>query len=580
MTRAPEHPSAATGVPDEPPPPPDPSAGRRARLLAPWARGYRRDWLRPDVIAGVIVWSVVVPQAVAYAQIAGLSPQAGLLAAPGALIGYALLGTSRTLVVGATTATAALSAAAIGPLADGDAGRFAALSAALALVTAAVLVGSGLLGLGSVADFISKPVMTGFLFGLGLTIAVGQVPKVLGVDDPGGDFLPRLWGLLGELDTTHAATATIGIASIVMLVALRRLAPAVPGILVVLVLAIVVSALLDLQADGVEVVGDLPAAFPDPTVPDVAWSDVVDLLPTAFGVMLLCTEGLGVARGLATKHGYTVDPSRELVAFGGANLLAGLSQGFVQAGGASQTAAADRAGGRTQLASLVAAALVLLTGAFLAPLFEDLPQATLGAIVVVAVAGFFRVDELRRFAGLRHSAILLALVALVGVLVLGVLPGLVVAAGLSLIVVIKRLSRPPLGTLARDPATGVWGRTDRHPAWPAVPGVLVVRADAPLFYANVVAIKERVLALAGEADPHPYAVVLDLAQSPDLDVETVDALRELVDALAAGSTDVRLAEVRAPALEMLRRSGLTERLDVEPTLDAAVRARAAPHPPG
>jgi high affinity sulfate transporter 1 len=555
---------------------PSPRAGPRhppgpARLLAPWARGYRRDWLRPDIVAGLIVWSIVVPQAVAYAQIAGLPPQAGLLAAPGALIGYALLGTSRTLIVGATTSTAALSAAAVGTLADGDAARFAALSAALALVTAGVLAGSGLLGLGSVTDLISKPVMTGFLFGLGLTIAVGQLPKVLGVEDPGGDFFPRLWGLLGELDTVDAATAAVGGASIVALVALRRLAPAVPGILVVLVLAIGASALLGLDRHGVAVVGHLPSGVPEPAVPDVRWSDALELLPAAFGVMLLCTEGLGVARGLATRHGYAVDPSRELVAVGGSNLLAGLSQGFVQAGGASQTAAADRAGGRTQLASLVAAGLVLLTGAFLAPLFADLPQATLGAIVVVAVAGFFRVDELRRFARVRRSAILLALVALGGVLVLGVLPGLVVTAGLSLVLVIKRLSRPPVGSLARDPETGAWGRADRHPGWTSAPGVLVVRADAPLFYANVVAVKDRVLALARETDPAPHAVVIDLAQSPELDVEGVDALAELADALARDEIELRLAEVRAPAREVLRRSGLAERVAIAPTLDAAVR---------
>ena len=537
------------------------------------ADGYRREWLRPDVIAGLIVWSVVVPQAVAYAQIAGLPPAAGLIAAPGALVGYALLGTSRTLVVGATTSTAALSASAVGPLAGGDTAQFAALSAALALVTAVVLVSSGALGLGAVADLISKPVMTGFLFGLGLTIALGQLPKVLGVDDPGGDFFPRLWAVLGELDSVDAATALVGAASIVALVVLRRRAPAAPGILIVLVASIAASALLHLSSHGVDVVGELPSALPKPGLPDVAWSDVGSLVATAFGVMLLTTEGLGVARGLATQHGYVVNPSRELIAYGGANLLSGLSQGFVQAGGASQTAAAERAGGRTQLASLVAAVLVLLTGAFLAPLFKDLPQATLGAIVIVAVSGFWRIGELRRFARLRRSAILLALVALAGVLVLGVLQGLVVAAGLSLIVVIKRLSRPSVGTLARDPATGVWGRADRNPDWELPPGVTVVRSDGPLFYANAVSVKEYVLATARAEGAR--AVVIDISGSTDLDVETVDALTELADALAAEGVELRLAGVRRPAAGMLSRSGVAERVTIAPTIDAAVH-----HPPG
>jgi high affinity sulfate transporter 1 len=574
MTRAPEQPAMPAGTPEQAPPAPARPVARRAGLLPGWLTAYRREWLRADVVAGVIVWSVVVPQAVAYAQIAGLAPAAGLIAAPGALVGYALLGTSRTLVVGATTSTAALSASAVGPLAHGDAARFAALSAALALVTAAVLVGSGALRLGSVADLISKPVMTGFLFGLGLTIALGQLPKVLGVDDPGGDFFPRLWALLGELDTVHAATALVGVVSIAALLVLRRTVPTVPGILVVLVASIVVSALLDLSRHGVDVVGNLPSALPHPALPDIAWSDAGDLVATAFGVMLLTTEGLGVARGLATQHGYTVNPSRELVAFGGANLLSGLSQGFVQAGGASQTAAAERAGGRTQLASMVAAGLVLLTGAFLAPLFEDLPQATLGAIVVVAVSGFWRVGELRRFARLRQTAVALALVALAGVLVLGVLAGLVVAAGLSLVLVVKRLSRPPVGTLARDPATGVWGREDRNPGWETVAGVTVVRSDGPLFYANAVSVKEHILDTARAEGSD--LVVVDLSGSADLDVETLDALGELADALAAEGAELRLAGVRRPAAALQRRSGLAQRVAIAPTLDGAV----LPHPPG
>jgi MFS superfamily sulfate permease-like transporter len=226
-----------------------------------WLRSYRREWARADLIAGLVIWSVVTPQAVAYAQIAGLPPAAGLIAAPGALLGYALVGGSRTLVISATTATSALSASAVGPLAGGDAARFAALSAAFALVTAAVLVLSGALRLGAVADLVSKPVMTGFLFGLGLTIAVGQLPEILGVPDGDGTFFPRVADLAGDLGSVHAWTAAVGLASIAALVLLRRLAPHVPGILVVLAAGIVVSAALGLEARDVDVVGHLPAAL-------------------------------------------------------------------------------------------------------------------------------------------------------------------------------------------------------------------------------------------------------------------------------------------------------------------------------
>lgn len=538
--------------------------------LPAWFRGYRRGWLVPDVLAGLIVWSVVVPQAVAYAQIAGLPPSAGLVAAPGALLAYSLLGTSRTLVVSATTATSALSAAAVGPLADGDAVRFAALSAGLALVTAAVLVVGGLLKLGGVMDLVSKPVMTGFLFGLGLTISVGQLAKVFGVEGGSGDFFDLLGELLRELDDAHAWTTAVGLASIAGLVLLGRFAPQVPGTLVVLALAIAFSAALDLGGRGVEVVGDLPDALPDPSVPDLGWSDVADLLPAAFGLLVVSAEAVGVARAIASAHGEAVDTNRDLVALGGSNLLAGLSGGFVQSGGASQTMAAERAGGKTQLASLVAAGLILLTGAFLAFLFEDLPQATLGAIVIVAVAGFFRVRELERFARIRRSAAALALLALVGVLVFGILPGLIVAAGLALVVVIRKLSRPAVGLLARDPASGAWGRAERHPEWQTTPRVPVARVEGPLFYANAIVVKERLLALVRDAEPTPRALVLSLADNHELDVETADVLAELADALGREGVELRLAEVRAPVLELLRRSGLAGRVRVDPTLDSAV----------
>jgi SulP family sulfate permease len=539
-------------------------------VLPRWLVGYRRRWLAADLVAGLIVWSVVVPQAVAYAQIAGLPPSAGLAAAPGALLAYGLLGTSRSLVVSATTATAAVSATAVGHVAGGDAASFAALSAGLAIVTAAALVGAGLLRLGGITDLISKPVLTGFLFGLGLTVAVGQLPKLLGVSGGSGDFFQKLWHLLGELGDAQGWTVAVAVASLAALILVPRLSRRIPATLVVLVAAIALSKALDLSSKGVDVVGKLPSALPDPSIPDVSWHQAADLLPAAFGIMLLaCAEGIGVARSAATAGGYAIAPSRELVAVSGSNLLAGLSSGFVQSGGASQTAAAERAGGKTQLASLVAAGLVLLTGALLSSLFEDLPQATLGAIVIVAVAGFYRVAELERFARIRSSALVLALVALFGVLLFGILVGLLIAAALSIVLVIQRLSRPPLGMLARDPSTGAWGRTERHPTWQTLPGIVVARTDGPLFYANAANAKEHLLGIARKDEPLPEALVLDLGANHDLDLETLDTLGELAEALATDGVELRLAGVHAPVLELLRRSGLASKVRVEPTLDAA-----------
>ena len=400
------------------------------------------------------------------------------------------------------------------------------------------------------------------------------MPKLFGVPGGDGNFFEKLWHLLGELENTHGWTLAVGAASVVLLVVLPRLSSRLPATLVVLGLAIALSSALDLAGRGVDVVGSLPSALPDPAVPDLGWAQVVELLPAAVGIVLLaCAEGIGVARSFANEHGYAIDANRELIAVGGSNLLAGLSSGFVQAGGGSQTAAADRAGGKTQLSSLVAAGLVLLTGAFLAFLFEDLPQATLGAIVIVAVAGFARVAELRRFARFRANAIVLALVALVGVLLFGILAGLVIAAALALVVVIKRLSRPEVGTLARDPQTGAWGRADRHPSWETVPGVVAARTDGPLFYANATNVKEHLLELVRERDTQPHALVLDFAANHDLDLETLDTLAELAQALADDGVELTLAAVHTPVLELLRRGGLAERIRIEPTLDAAVNRR-------
>jgi sulfate permease, SulP family len=534
-----------------------------ARLAPGWLRGYRRAWLRPDVVAGVVVWSVVTPQAVAYAQIAGLPPEAGLMAAPGALLAYALLGTSRQLVVSATTATAAVSAAAVGTLANGDPAQFAALSAALALVVAIVLVAAGLFGLGAIADFVSKPVMTGFLFGLGLVIALGQVPSVLGVAPGEGDFFPALADVLGELGDVHAATAAVGVGSIAVLLLARRLAPAVPATLVVLAASIALSALLDLAGHGVAVVGDIPDALPDPAIPDVGASDLVALVAPALGVLIVSAEAVGVARALAVRHGYRVDPNRDLVAIGGSNLLAGLSSGFVQSGGASQTAAAEGAGGRSQLATIIAAGLILLTGAFLTPLFEDLPEATLAAIVIVAVSGFYDVAELRRIAHVRRSAIVFALLAVAGVLGLGVLEGLVVTAGLTLVYVLRQLSRPAVVRLAPD-ASGVWRRSEADTG-----DVLVLRPEGTLLYPNANVVSDAVLRRLTAARPAPRVVVLDLSLSPDLDVQSADMLGELAGRVARAGAELRLASVRRPAREVLDRAGVTRRVTVAATINEA-----------
>jgi SulP family sulfate permease len=541
-----------------------------------WLRGYERGWLRADLLAGVIVWSVVVPQAVAYAQIAGLPPEAGLMAAPGALLGYALLGTSRVLVVSATTATSAISAAAVAPLAHGDAARYAALSAALALVVAVVLAIAGTLKLGAITDLVSEPVMIGFLFGLGLTVAIGQLPDALGLPGAEGSFVDRVGALLRHVDGIDATTAAVAAASLALLTTMRRLTPGLPAPLVLVAVAICASAAFDLHGHGVETVGGLPTALPDPAVPAVSASDLANLVLPAFGVLILTAEAIGVSRALGTERGEEVDSNRDLLALGTSNVLAGFSSGFVQSGGASQTAAAESAAGRTPLTSVVCAALVLLTGAFLGGLFTDLPQATLAAIVIAAVAGFWRMDEMRRMLRLRSSAFVFALIALVGVLTLGVLEGLVVAAGLTMVYLLRVLLRPSAAILARDPQTGAWGERDRHPDWVTQEGVLVVRSRGILVYANVQSFKERVLAQATSgSDAQARLVVVDLSANDELDVQTADTLGELATAAERRGISICLVGVRRPAAGLLDRAGVMENVATAPTIDAALAQDSA-----
>ena len=402
-----------------------------------------------------------------------------------------------------------------------------------------MLIAGGALRFGAVADLVSKPVMTGFLFGLGMVVALAQVPALLGVEPGEGDFFAYLADVLDELGEVHGTTLAVGAASIAGLILGKRLVPRVPSTLLVLVLAIVVSALLNLDEHGVDVVGHIPDALPDPAIPDVSADDLVALIAPALGVLILSAEAVGVARALAVKHGYRVDPNQDLMAMGASNALAGLSSGFVQSGGASQTAAADGAGGRSQMASVVAAVLLLATGAFLAPVFEHLPQATLAAIVIVAIAGFFDVAGIRRLARIRRSALVFAGLALAGVLALGVLQGLIVTAGLSLVYVVARISRPTVTELRREDDE------------------VVVRIGARSSTRTPTRSRTRCSRWPKGARRGGRPRGLDRARRAGRRhaARAGDELRRV-------GAELRLANVQPPALDVLRRAGVTDQVAV------------------
>ncbi len=549
-------------------------------------RGYDRTWLRSDAVAGLTVWAVLVPEALAYASIAGVSPVVGLYAAAGALLLYAALGSSRHLVVGPMSATAALSAATVGELvAQGQSG-FAATTAALAVTTGILALAAGLLRLGFLAGFISEPVLKGFIVGLALTIIMGQVPKLFGVEKTGGDFFEQLWGLVRHLDDTSAATLAVGVLSLAVVMGLRRFAPAVPGSLVAVALGVIAVELLSLDGHGVDIVGAIDAGLPPLGVPDVDADAYLDLAAGAAGIALVgFAEGLGAAKTYAARHHYEVDANRELLGLGAANLAAGLSSGMVVNGSLSKTAVNGSAGARSQASGLVVAVMTVITLLLLTGLFESLPEATLAAVVIAAVIELVDIGSLRRFYGVwtarlgsvyGHAAradFIAAIAAMLGVLIFDTLPGLFIGIAVSLMLLVYRSSRPNVAELGRTPgAPDHWNDLQRHPENVAAEGVVVLRVEGALFFADADHVRAVARRRGGREGVH--AVVLDLETVPFVDVTAAAMLGNLRDELDASGVRLYVARDVGQVRDVLRRTGEDRR--VYPSVGEAVAAASEP----
>jgi SulP family sulfate permease len=501
------------------------------------------------------VWAILVPEGVAYAQLAGVPPVAALSAAPGALLAYALLGTSRQAIVGGTTALAIMSAATVAPLAAGNAARYASLTAELALLAGLLAVFCGVVRLGFVASFLSRPVLTGFIFGLSLVVVVGQVHKLLGIAGAQGNFFAQADSALTHLDRANAWTVAVGAGSLALLFGMRRFVPRAPAALAAAAVSSTAAAALNLAHHGVSLVGTIPAGLPGFAVPELSQSNIGSLLPGALGIVLVgYAEHLGAIRRGAMEHHYDVEPDQELIALGMSNVLAGLCKGFSVGGSLSKTTVNDSAGAQTQASSLVIAALVVVTGLLLTPLFRDLPVAALGAIVIVAVWGLLDVPEMRRLLRLSREAFALALAALLGELVFDVLPGLLVAVGLSFALLIYRASRPHFAVLGKFPGEHTYADLTLHPDNETVPGLILGRLDAQLFFANAGLLRHSVRSLAHASVPRPQAILLDMEATMQLDVTSADILGEIAAELRQEGVVFLLARVRDPVLSMLRRS--------------------------
>jgi len=556
---------------------PGPSGIRRYVPILNWLPAYDRSFLRFDVIAGATVWGLLVPESIAYAGLAGLPPEAGLYTLLATLTAYAIFGTSRHLVAAATSAAAVLIASGVAAVHPASAAEYAAAGAAIVLFCGALFVIAGLLRLGFVAQFLSLPVMAGFVFGLAIFVTVKQLPKLFGIEGGTGNTIQQFVHLVTHLDETSWATLAVGAGALALLFGLRRFAPKLPGGLIALALGIVISAALDLSQHGVAIVGDVPRGLPSFGIPDIHSGDVTTLIAAAAGMLLVIySESLGAAETFAAKYGYEIDPNQELIALGVANLGSGFIGGLAGGGSLSQSAVNEGAGARSEVSPLVATALIVVTVLFLTPLFKDLPEAVLAALIIFAVSSLWKIREFKGYFRVSRAEFWLGLATLAGVIVFDVLPGLVIGVVAMLVYFIYQASMPHVVPLGRIPdVAGAYGNVRRHPDYEAVPGLLVLRLDAPVFYANSGGVSDSIKKLTGAADPLPHAVILDAGVNDSLDITSDVMLEQLVTELRSAGIDFALAEVRHTVTKMARRSRLYELLGKDRIFDTVAEAVAA-----
>ncbi len=551
--------------------------------VLPLLRGYRRQWLRPDLVAGVSVTVVMIPSVIAYAELAGLQPAHGMYAALAAMIGYAIFASSRQVIAGPDAAIALLVAAAIGPLSNGDPVRAAALAATLALLGGALMLLAAGLRAGVVADFLSKPVLVGYMTGAALILMSTQLGKLFGVKIESHEFFPILAELIRRIGETHGLTLGLGLGTIAVLALLERFAARAPGALVVFVLGLLASALFDLEARGVRLIGELARGLPLPQLPAVTLADVQELLPAATGIALLTfPEGVLLARAFGAKNRYDVQPNQELVALAAANLASGIFQGFSSGASQSRTTVNDATGGKSQMVSLVAAGALGLFMIFLTPLLARLPTVVLGAILVFAGANLIDVRGARSLYRLSRGALWVAMVVTGGVLVVGVVPGILIGVMISLVFLLARLARPMDAVLQRLSGTDRYHDLGEDGAAETVPGLIAYRFYSPLFFANAEHFADRVRALVSEAPSPVRWFVLDAQAIWDIDVTAAEALGRLNEDLARRGVSFKIARANRPLRTRLERIGLTNRIGTTsffPSVHRAVEAFQK-EPPG
>ena len=525
-----------------------------------WLSEYRAAWLRSDIVAGVTLAAYAIPVSLAYASLAGLPPQVGVYGYLLGGLGYALLGSSRQLAVGPTSAISLMIAGTVGAMAIGDAHRYAQIASLAAFTVAALCVISWALRLSVLVKLVSDSILVGFKIGAGATIAMSQMPNLLGVPGGGHNFFDRVVLLATQIGQIHYFVMAVGIAAIVLLLLGDRWLPGRPVALAVVALFIVTATLLGLPAFGVPVTGEIPPGLPSLEGPTLRVRDVEGILPLAAGCLLLAyVEGVSAARTFAAKHGYTLNSRQEFLGIGAANLLAAFGHGYPVAGGLSQSAVNEKAGARTPLALVFASIALALCLMYLTSLLENLPKSVLAAIVLTAILGLFDFRALYRMWRTSRLDFYAAAIALTAVLLLGILHGILVAAIASIALLLINASQPNVAFLGRIPGTNAYSDIARHPDNEPLPGAIVFRPEASLLYINADAVRDAVIERLGAAES-VRVIVCDLSASPAIDLAGSRMLHELHAAAAARGIALRIVGARGRVRDLLRADGLGEKV--------------------
>jgi SulP family sulfate permease len=542
-----------------------------------WLVKYRLSWLPGDIVAGITLAAYAIPVSLAYAGLAGLPPQVGIYGYMLGGLGYALLGSSRQLAIGPTSAISLMIAGTVGAMAEGNAQRYAQIASLAAFTVAGLSLLAWLLRLSVLVELISDSILVGFKAGAGLTIAMTQLPSLFGVNGGGHNFFERAFLLAGQLGQMQYLVLVVGLLAIGLIVVGERLLPGRPVALGVVILAIVAATVLGLPALGVPITGQIPAGLPTLSGPALRLRDVEGIVPLAAGCLLLAyIEGVSAARTFAAKHGYALDARQELLGIGAANLAAALGHGYPVAGGLSQSAVNDKAGARTSLALVVASITLALCLLFMTGLLENLPKAVLAAVVLTAVYGLLDFPALLRMWRVSRLDFYAAAIALGGVLLLGILEGILLAALASILLLLARVSRPHVAFLGRVPGTNNYSDLARHPENEPLSGAIAFRPEASLIYVNADAVLEAVLSRLRQTDPAQIRLaVCDLSAAPYLDLAGSRMLRELQAALASRGVTLRIIGAHGAARDLLRADGIEEKvggLDRTVTLEGVLRA--------